>query len=147
MAEVYLNPKWSMDDIMDVMVHHIGINKESISEQHKEDNYFIMYYRYNGEKSYFNLHLSTRGPLGPVHRLSEGEDAVLRGIVDVLGGAYSDDYNTFMLCNGICHEDDGMMYHVKDALLKAQMKPGKTDFEAIQELNASIEAWDRQFGK
>ena len=124
-ARLYLNVRWGLDDILNVIERTQGEKPEIRSHHDFAPGYFS--FQFKGRN--LNVHTQTESPVGFVTMLSLGSNpqgiSILKAIAEVLGGILEEnDYNgDCEMITGNMSDGDGLAYFVKYAVVHDGIQP------------------------
>ena len=146
-ARLLLNPRWDIEDIVDVLETYLSIKTEKVESRAKIHSTYFNVFCDNGRM--INLHFNYNTPLGTATLLSlrannEAQNMLI-GIAKILGGFYNaEDYNdNWEDYRGLFWEEDGLPYHYKYAAIHNKI----TDNDDMLGLKQSIAEWHTSLRK
>lgn len=157
-TKLYISPRWDIDDVKNVIIHHVLPDvfqcEEDIDHPVKFHSYENMpgmgSILFCGRSMYFHWHTNT--PLGPAILLSLGHneqaEQIMETIANVLGGflVRQDCTETYEMFRGKFWEEDGLTYFLKYAAIHDRHSGGskRTDVEALE---SSITNWHKTYSQ
>lgn len=144
---LYLNPKWEIRDIADVLERTQG---KEVQIEPQSVSIVGCFNIFVGDRRIFSI-VNNRTPIGTMTYLSLGANEegkkILRDIAEVLGGLFMDnDYDgKCELITGNADEDDGLPFFLKYAIVKDGIDPKDTEafLKSMQELRKKLNHTDK----
>ena len=143
-THLYLNPKWRLDDILNVIERTQG-EKPEIRSHH---DFAPGYFEFGFKGRSLNVHTQTQLPTGVVTLLSFRSNPegikILRDIADTLGGILEerDSDGQCEVIEGNMWDEDGLAYFLKYAIVHDGIDPD--DIEALAD---SKQKWHKRIDK
>lgn len=145
-SNLYLNPRWELNDIKKVLINKVGVKNFKVKScDNISIGMFQFLFLYKKEERLMNIFINNWTPVGSLTLLSLGKneraEEIMEKIAEVLGGLYkpNDGFNEIEMIDGMFNDGDLLQYHLKYAIIEDNI--GADDIDGLKE---SFEKWHKK---
>ena len=152
-TELLINSKWQLRDIIDLLESKYGAEIIKVNQLSSDcpSSSFITF-KIEGFEYTRQMHFYTQNysPIGLCTLLSLGADnescTLLKGIGEIIGGIYTEndcEENNYEIIRGMLWEEDGLLFHLRNAIANNEMKSG----DDLDGLIKSTAKWNKEHNR